>query len=226
VPDIYYGRLALPQAAECCTGAPALADIIRAHAARAAWMAGWVFGEQDVLPSGDTFTAHGDGPGHDHSGGICGTPIRRPLWSASFGMADAALTAAGINNCRGPAGTLTPSAVSGDKAFVYGPGVLAVEGIPGCPKDSDAHRKGTISICVYASHAATLKVQVQSSAVYSKVLNAAAFNDLDLDSDVDLVPGEYNEIPFTAWIEGPTSGGATWVVTLCSVTINQTRNTP
>jgi hypothetical protein len=141
-------------------------------------------------------------------------------------MPDAVLSALLVNNARAPSATLLSTAVSGQKAFVYGPdGVLANVWIPGCPKDSLAHRRGVVSLSVYASHAATLYVQVQDSPLYSKVLNAAAFNDISLDDEVSLTPGEYNEIPFTAWIQG-TTAGATWVVTLCSLSINQQRTSP
>lgn len=226
--DLYGALTALPASADACTGAAASADLIRTHASRARWLSEWVMGEitDGVVTCAPTPAHSKDAPGHDHSGGLVGgTPIVRPLWSASFGYPDASLTTNLIDNGRAPAATLLSTAASGQKAFVFGPGVLRNVWIPGCARDSIAHRKGAVVISVYASHAATLYVQCQDSAVFSQVLTAAAFNDIELSDPVQLIPGERNHIPLTIWIKGST-GGSTWVVTLCSITINQTENTP
>lgn len=224
--DLYGGQKAIPKASEARSGAAASADLILAHASRARWMAEYTFGVAlDGVAPVAPVPAHSTAPGHTHSGGIDGTPITREMWGADYGMPDASLTSAGINNARAPAATLLSTALSGEKAFVMHPCILASIKPPGCPKDSTAHRRAKMILSIYASHAATLYVQVQNAALYSKVLNAAAFQDLELDDDVLLIPGEYNDIPFSAWIQGTTSG-ATWVVTLCGWSINQYQTTP
>ena len=158
-------------------------------------------------------------PGHDHSGGVMGRPIRRPYWSAMFGWDDAQ-SGANVENGRGPQAWVTATAVGIPKIYLFDERLRTVW-IPGCPPDG-AHHKGDMYISVYASNTMTLTWAWETQ--YGTQENTASISsgtNTVVASDVKLIPGRFQDARLQIYFtnQGPYSPART--CTLLGLSLNQ-----
>lgn len=221
--DYYGGHPNIPRQADVQTGAAAVSEIIAAHAGRARWLAEWVLGEKTGSEAAAPIPSHSPGaPGHDHSGGIMGTPIVRPYWSCAFGLPNSALTTSAITNGRAPQATVKTTAGTGEKAWLFN-GTLKHIVIPGCPRDG-VHYRARLTAEVHADVGITLYVNTRpGQANYTQSLSVG-YNDVTPSDVIDLVPGVLNRIPLEIWVQGTVASNT--IVTLCSLALNQVESVP
>ena len=204
------------------SGAPARSDIVINQASRARALyemlsGGPVAGMTPCAP----LPAHSGVPGHDHSGGVFGTPIVRGYSSWVFGYEDATL-GANVTNGRAPQSTVTNATRSGQRAYIFRDALKHIW-IPGSAPDG-AHVKGRLRAVFYSSGTVTVFMKYGTAGnTFSKSL-AAGRNVADVTPNCRLRPGSFNRIPMEVWIEG--DGVNTFTVALRSLSLNQISNSP
>jgi hypothetical protein len=219
------------------TGAKAEGDIPRTLGGRARWLVEFASGE---LQGGTTTPQspvirppHSTVGGHDHSGGMMGTPIVRPLAWFTFGH-DSTVVGSTLTNGNAPKAVLSTTTLTSVGRYPIFDGSLKHVWVPGCPPDSVAHRRGQIYVGMYSSVTGGASHPTVYFAVtgmdgrkitYNKALSAGA-NHFELDDKVSLVPGMANRIGFQCWVAAATLGAGTATASLLYVSINQVETTP
>lgn len=241
----YYGGTSLLPGSLVRTGAKAEAEIIQTQAGRARWFVEYLSGVQ----TDDTTTAnppimntpHGQGPGHDHSGGVMGVPIVRTLWWTTFGY-DSTYLGSTINNGGAVQNTLTSATVAQQQRMYIYNGSFKNVWVPGCPPDSIAHREATVCVGMYYNYTDAGAAMADTSLTayfrmtgmdgrsisYNKNMTTTATQyDFEFDDKVSLVPGVCNRIAFECWIPASAQGaGDSKTASLLYVTLNQTTTGP
>ncbi len=226
----YYGDTVIYPTTHAQAGAQAKTEILQSHAGRAKWLYEYVSGTP-VSSSVETSalkTFHTGSPGHDHSGGVMGTPIVRPLFCAILGGPGSSMGSA-VTYWRAPSVTV-PTGAAGTKYYLF-QGSLKHVWIPYSPADG-AHTLGQISLalfadsptCTFTTYAAYGNGSIQTSESNTTAAPGTDSFSLDLDNKVQLNPGRFNTIMLDVWVEPPASG--TSYVELLSVSINQYQTTP
>ena len=236
----FYGGTSLLPSARVYTGAKGEGEILQTQAGRARWLVEYVSGAN----AGDTTTqsppvmvpCHSNTAGHDHSGGVMGVPIVRPLAWFTFGYDDGLITP-NLTNGQAMQTTLSTTTLTSIGRYPIFDGSFKNVWVPGCPVDSSAHRRGNVRVGVYFTEtggagAATLYFSMTGmdgrGITYSTAL-AAGENHFEFgtgaDDCVSLIPGKANRIQFQCWLAAATLGAGTQSASLLYATLNQIQTT-
>lgn len=226
----YYGSNVIFPTRQAQAGAQAKTELLQSHAGRAKWLYEYTNGavSSGAEPSAAK-TFHTGTPGHDHSGGIMGTPILRPLFCTILGGPGSTMGAS-VTYWRAPNATALNTAASGTKYSCFS-GSFKHVWVPYSPPDG-AHTLGEISMvffgsnvsCTFTVYAAYGNGSIQTNDSYTTGAPGASEFVVDFNNKVQLNPGKFNTIMLDVWVEPPGLG--TTYLELMSVSINQYQTTP
>lgn len=169
-------------------GVEVVAELPARLAGNTRYMSEWL-GQQ---PATDTIPCAPISPstglvGHDHSGGVMGTPLQHTVWQALFGH-DETVTTTDVKNGLAPRQTVTSTVT---KRFLIGNNTRFVF-VPGCPVDG-AYVALTLGLTAYASAAATLTVEWRCANMLTSQttsnLTAGAVTSAQLSTKLPVIPG-------------------------------------
>lgn len=172
-------------------GARLRADLLSTLAGNVRHMTEVVNGIQTIdgerIPPCAPLAAHSGEPGHDHSGGMYGAPIQRPLASALYGNNDTQIGGANIIGGRAPTASVTAASTH---ATVMD-SILGCIDIPMCAPDG-CYGSATLCICYYASADVTVELFWENNGIPindSFDTGGAGHGFYDFASPVMLRPG-------------------------------------
>ena len=227
--NVLGGRIFMPLS-NAQTGAQLKADLVQCHSSRARYFAEFAAGQNvmddTVTPCAPT-PPHSVKPGHDHSGGLMGTPIIRPLFSAVFGGINTALSTA-VTYGRAPCARVTAADV--DRNMMIFDGAFKHVWVPGCPTDG-AHFSAIVQATAWlelggAGSSQTLHTMYGNGSLVhsgSGTMVDTEYTSMIFTEPLLLKPGQFNTVMFRAWLV--PSNAITMTVHLLSVSINQTSST-
>lgn len=201
-------------------GVPAVAEVVSGLSGNARLLSEWANGPITGVTPCAPSTPHGDGPGHDHSGGVMGTPLQVPIWTAWFGASSDAMTGDLVLG-EGPRASVT---AANDTVSIID-NKLCCCWVPGCAPDG-AYRSLELVLSVYATAACNVTVNWLCNGQVSEQTEATVattYRQLRYDYRVPVSVGQLQQVSFAVYAVRIADDAS---CTLCSASLWQSLTAP